>query len=380
MSLVATISYWPNKNYNFGHISIEIKGYDEEEKRVKVFYVSWAMGNDPNADECYHERPPLKIILPLNQNKIEDFERDYKKSPYFLTEDVIQLAGKEDTGLADQKSEKKLSEYALYKAPYSFLDNNCAHAVLDILFFSGYLKTKPLHKPGLRPSAVATEIVCIGFEKYKENIELAKNMKGEEKYEKLCKEIIIALEGYKFNKLQNLVFTSTSNINEAVIEIREIKYSSETEFLQEIIKIAAHFSDAKVIEIFYILIDSFPNEIRYKAGTHLAIVELQDQETQSKGTALTELKETRQTLEMLSGVTITPQNKKIVQTEALNMIKKAKILLNKNSIWSKLLDVSIAIMSRLDNRNSYQFSHFKTKKVQPFDIVTQSITKNRKVI
>lgn len=377
MSLTATISYWPNKNFNFGHVSIEVQGYDEQEKRVKTFYVSWARGNKPDYDVKYHGRNPLKITLPLNQTKIKDFEQNFKASPYYLSDDLIKFAHEERTTLPIKKIKEKLAQYAQYCSPYSYATNNCAHAVLEVLHYAGYLKAAPSHISRLKPYTLAEDVVRIGLEQYKKNIELAKEMKAPEKFDRLYKELITALEGYKFFKLKNRIFTSTSYIDAAIKNLGEMRYANETEFLQEIIKVAASYPQPAVKEIFHVLIDSFPDKLKYHVAIQLTVDELKIKEKELKGAELTELQDTRSTLEQF--LVDSPKSKEQAKNNPLVTIKKAKTLLERSSLMSKIVEFCVSILSRISVSKTEHFSLFNAKKRKSLEILTDSIEKKPKV-
>lgn len=378
MSLTATISYWPNKNFNFGHVSIEVQGYHEQEKIIKTFYVSWARGNNPDYDEKYHGRSPLKITLPLNQAKIEDFEQKFKASPYYLSDDLIKFAHEVHTTLPMKTIKQKLAEYEQYCLPYSFDTHNCAHSVLDVLHYAGYLEVAPPHIRRLKPYTLAEEVVRIGLQQYKKNIELAKEMKAPEKFDRLCKELITALEGYKFFKLKNRIFTSTSYIDAAIKNLGEMKYANETEFLQEIIKVAASYPQPAVKEIFHVLIDSFPEKLKYHVAIQLTVDELKIKEKELKGAELTELQDTRSTLEQFL-VDSPKKSKEQAKNNPLVTIKKAKTLLERSSLMSKIVEFCASILSRISVSKTEHFSLFNAKKRKSLEILTDSIEKKPKV-
>ena len=133
-----TVLYWPNKNLGFGHTALFVHSNDNIKKDI---YISYAMGNNYLLDINKHEMEPEKFTLPpLKRKNYDNFVKWYEESPYNYRKFNIYYF---DT------SER-------YGDQYSFLNNNCAHAVVNSLKAFGY-KLKLTPHWGLRPYEVKKE-------------------------------------------------------------------------------------------------------------------------------------------------------------------------------------------------------------------------------
>lgn len=350
-ALRATLIYWPNRNGNFGHVSIRVLGTNQDGE-VKTFYISWAMGNDEHWDQKLHNIKPITFELPLIERDVDEFAKKYRASPYSKTNSPT------------------------YDDPYNFLTHNCSHSVLKMLYFAGYLKTDPVLSFGLRPAAVADLGFQIAFDHYQERMNLFKHLpEPAEKCDSLIGELIAALKTCRSYKLTRLLDNSTVDIDAALAALQKLKeepFTTEIDILEKVIKMAAPLADFHgANRVFRAFIACFPQEVIYKASLKVTISELGTQTGET-------INEAKAELQRHVDAEISADNIDQYRNQSIQAINKVKKELEKNSLWSKAMDFCRSLILNVRNTLAEHFSLFKKPAAPEIVNATHSLLRSKR--
>jgi hypothetical protein len=155
MGVKATLKYW-HHFFSFGHVAIELRDTESDQ----TLYISWANGNSPVLDAHDFGQSPVEIELPEAITTFADVQARIMASPLYLSPDAVRYATaiclkQMDFIDVPLKYRRELTEYG---KPYQMLSYNCAHAVEDILIWSGFIHER-VDQYALRPYVLVQHVL-----------------------------------------------------------------------------------------------------------------------------------------------------------------------------------------------------------------------------